>query len=244
MKSGLAYSQQWPAVAETVPQRLENPLRAFFDARRDGRGIWKWDHYLDAYHRHFERFRGREVHIVEIGVYSGGSLDMWRHYFGPNCRVYGVDIQDSCKVYEDDSVRIFIGDQADRDFWRRFRSEVPVVDIVIDDGGHIAVQQVVALEELLPHLRPGGIYATEDIHGVLNGFGSYVGGLIHTLNAARLTHNLADAERRLTSPSTGFQSHIRSIHCYPYLVMIEKMDAPVGDLVCAKHGTQWEPFLR
>src|SRR4051812_44526614 len=55
---------------------MPNPLRAFFDARREGPGIWKWTHYFDIYHRHFARFVGREVHVLEIGIYSGGSLEM------------------------------------------------------------------------------------------------------------------------------------------------------------------------
>jgi hypothetical protein len=39
--------------------------------------------YLDAYHRHFERFRSQEkVVMVEVGVQSGGSINMWRNYFG------------------------------------------------------------------------------------------------------------------------------------------------------------------
>ncbi len=72
-----------------------NPLRAFFDSRKEGRGIWKWDHYFDVYHRHFGKFVGRDVNVLEIGVYSGGSLEMWKAYFGPRCRIYGVDIEES-----------------------------------------------------------------------------------------------------------------------------------------------------
>jgi hypothetical protein len=45
-----------------------NPLRDFFNRHRQGRGIWKWDHYFDVYHRHFSRFRGRETYVLEIGV--------------------------------------------------------------------------------------------------------------------------------------------------------------------------------
>src|SRR4051812_44510245 len=47
-----------------------NPLRQYFDAHQTGRGIWKWTHYFDVYHRHFSRFRGREVRMVEIGIFS------------------------------------------------------------------------------------------------------------------------------------------------------------------------------
>jgi hypothetical protein len=77
---------------------------------------------------------------------------MWRSYLGPGCRVYGVDIQD-CRAFESEGVRIFISDQADPDFWRRFREDVRVLDVVIDDGGHMYEQQTVTLEQLLPHLQ-------------------------------------------------------------------------------------------
>ena len=36
----------------------------------------------------FEKFKGREVHVVEIGIYRGGSLDMWKEYFAPKARIY------------------------------------------------------------------------------------------------------------------------------------------------------------
>src|SRR5688572_22405202 len=108
-----------------------NPLRAFFEARRTGPGIWKWQHYFDIYHRHLARFVGRQPHVMEIGVYSGGSLDMWRAYFGAGCRIYGVDLQPACKAYEREDTKIFIGDQGDRAFWRSL--QLPALDVLIDD---------------------------------------------------------------------------------------------------------------
>jgi hypothetical protein len=111
---------------------------------------------------------------LEIGVYSGGSLDIWRNYFGPKAIIYGVDIAPDCRTYENDGIKIFIGDQADRSFWREFRRGVPTLDIVIDDGGHQPEQQIASLEELLPFLRPGGVYFCEDVHGMYNEFASYV----------------------------------------------------------------------
>lgn len=241
---GRAFAERWPVAADSSPSvQAENPLRAFVEARREGRGIWKWDHYLDAYHSHFARFRGREVHVLEIGVYSGGSLDLWRDYFGPRAHIYGVDIEESCKRYEGGPIRIFIGDQADRGFWRRFRAEVPEVDIVIDDGGHTPDQQAVTLEELLPHIRPGGIYVTEDVHGTSNDFSDYVGGLVQALDAVEMTTDFENPERRSVSRATGFQSLVESIHCYPFLTIVEKRQSPLAELVAPKRGTEWEPFL-
>lgn len=221
------------------------PLSTYFSEHKEGRrGIWKFNHYFESYERHFARFRGREVHVLEIGVYSGGSLEMWQKYFGPCCKVYGVDIEPRCKVYETDSVRIFTGDQADRNFWKRFKEEVPVLDIVIDDGGHIPWQQIVSLEELLPHLRPAGVYLCEDIDQAFNEFAAYVYGLAQGLNATQYEFNVIDHERRSVSKATPLQSAIAAIHLYPYLAVIERTPSPVSEFVAPKHGSQWEPFLQ
>jgi hypothetical protein len=128
---GMSYAREWevaamqetasPASDDQRAPRPPNPLRSFFESHHEGRGIYKWSHYFDIYHRHFSKFIGREVHVLEVGAYSGGSLQMWREYFGPKCLVYGVDIQEECRVYEDQWTKIIVGDQADRRFWKRFK---------------------------------------------------------------------------------------------------------------------------
>jgi hypothetical protein len=243
---GYNSNRNWPIL--TKPQELQaepNPLRDFFNGRREGRGVWKCDHYFDIYHRHLSRFRGRDVHVLEIGVYSGGSLDMWREYFGSAAHIYGVDIEPACKSYEDSVTKVFVGDQADRQFWERFRKEVPVLDVVIDDGGHMPEQQIASLEELLPHLRLGGVYICEDVTQVFNPFCSYMNRMVQQLNAYRgAESNVDDCERRLLCKTTLFQSAVRSIHFYPLLTVVERTRSPVAELVAPKHGTEWQPFLR
>src|SRR5258705_12598301 len=101
-----------------------NPLASYFRSHKEGPGIWKWMHYFDVYHRHFSKFVGREVHVLEIGIYSGGSLPMWREYFGGQSHIYGVDIEDACRVYAGERIKVMIGDQADRTFWAEFRKTV------------------------------------------------------------------------------------------------------------------------
>lgn len=235
----------WPPATGDAAKPRPNRLRDFFDDRKEGRGIWKWLHYFDIYDRHFHRFRDQEVHVLEIGIYSGGSLDMWRDYFGPKAHIYGVDIEPACRTYESDKVKIFIGDQADRQFWHDFRQSVPVLDIVIDDGGHLPEQQIVSLEELLPHLRPGGVYCCEDVHGELNAFAIYVHGLNHKLNQARwVEQSLDDNENSIVSSCNPFQAAVNSIHLYPFVSVIERNASPVAELRCPKRGTQWQPFMK
>jgi cephalosporin hydroxylase len=216
----------------------ENPLRNYFNSHKTGRGIWKWEHYFDVYHRYFHKFIGRETNVLEIGIYSGGSLRMWKDYFGPRSKMYGVDIEDSCKVYEEKGVKVFIGDQADRSFWRRFKQQVPILDIVIDDGGHAPEQQIATLEEMLPHLRAGGVYICEDVHGIHHHFAAYVSGLTSDLHCITGT-----AGEILAATPTDFQRAVRAIHSYPFLVVIERAETPVQEFVAPKHGTEWQPFL-
>jgi hypothetical protein len=242
---GFLFGQQFVRTAghrETeCVDRPTNPLEVYFDANTTGPGIWKWRHYFEIYHRHLAKFVGREVHLLEIGVYSGGSLGMWRSYFGPGCRVYGVDIQPDCRAYESEGVRIFIGDQADADFWKRFRQDVPVLDVVIDDGGHMYEQQTVTLEQLLPHLRPGGVYLCEDVYDVFNRFHDYVSGLTHQLNAWNLAASAARPHEGIQP--NGLQQFINSVHHYPFAVVIETAAEPVQRFLAPKRGTQWEPWL-
>jgi hypothetical protein len=236
----------WPAHDEAErPSRPQNDLEKYFAAHREGPGIWKWRHYFEIYDRHFTRFRNREVHVLEIGIHSGGSLEMWRDYFGPLARIYGVDIQPACKAYENGAIRIFIGDQKDRGFWRRFKAQVPRLDIVIDDGCHRAEHQIAAFEELLPHLQPGGVYVCEDLHVTSNRFAGYIYGFASNLNANYgWERDRANHDRRLACKATALQSAVHAVHLYPFVTVIEKTAAPIEELVSPKHGTQWAPFAR
>lgn len=214
-----------------------NRLRAYFDANTEGNGIFKFFHYFDIYERHFSKFVGKEVHIVEVGVYSGGSLKMWQNYFGDKCKVYGVDILEECKNYETENIKIFIGDQGDRNFWREFREKVPRVDILIDDGGHLAEQQIVTLEEILPFISPGGVYLCEDVSGSRMKLTAYMNGIQDEINNTENALPNSD-----NFPTTPFQQQIYSIHQYPYVFVIEKREEPVNELMAVRKGTVWNPF--
>lgn len=204
---------------------------------KEGPGLWKWTHYLDAYERHLAKFVGGDVHVVEIGVYSGGSLTMWREYFGPRSHIHGIDIAEECRAYESDRVSITIGDQADPEFWDQFVKQLPSIDVVIDDGGHQVDQQVATLEALLPRLTPGGVYICEDVAGVNNPFHDYLAGLSRNLDV----WNAPDPRESRTIP-TQFQTMVASIHRYPYMVVIERSADPPTEFVSPRIGTDWVPF--
>jgi hypothetical protein len=111
------------------------------------------------------------------------------------------------------------------------------LDILIDDGGHRMEQQIVTLEEMLPHLRPGGVYLCEDISGEYNWFSGYMQGLVNSLNAFK-----AIGPKRYVD-ATKFQAWTHSIHFYPFVTVIEKYAQPVRQFTNPKRGTEWQPFL-
>lgn len=210
-----------------------NPLRDYFESHQTGRGIYKWLHYFDVYHRHLARFCGTEVHILEIGAGSGGSLEMWRDYLGPEARVFGVDILEECKALEDDRIDIFVGDQADRTFWKSFRDSVSRLDVVIDDGGHEPEQQRISFEELFPFLSPGGVYLVEDIMGRRNEFGRFV------MNQARKLNEWGADQGHKAHATNEVQRTIHSISWYPFVAVFEKSRRPVGEFNARKRGSEW-----
>ncbi|WP_372366546.1 class I SAM-dependent methyltransferase [Candidatus Uabimicrobium sp. HlEnr_7] len=213
----------------------DNPLWEYFQ-NKSGNGIWKWEHYFDIYHKHFQHFIGKKVSILEIGVYSGGSLEMWRSYFGDNCQVYGVDIEPACKNYENSYTNVFIGDQEDRSFWKQIKQDIPEVDIVIDDGGHMTEQQRITLEEMLPFINPGGVFLCEDVHGRFHRFASFAASLTSDLH-------LKTSTSAFTANTSSFQESIKGIFFYPYVVVIEKNLFRQKTFNSHKHGEKWQPFL-
>ena len=145
--------------------------------------IHKWIHYFDVYDRHFSKYRNKEVIILEIGVFHGGSLQMWKDYFGDKAKIYGIDVNPRCKELEEENIKIFIGSQSDRKFLNEVKEAIPKVDILIDDGGHKMKQQIVTYEELFDHIKDDGVYLCEDVHtSYWFRWGGDIKGEIHLLN--------------------------------------------------------------
>lgn len=146
--------------------------------------------YFQVYDRLFGAYRGEPITFVEIGVLNGGSLFMWRDFFGPTARIIWVDLNPNAKKWENHGFEIFIGSQTDKEFWKDFISKVGPIDIVLDDGGHTYEQQIITAECLLEGLKDKGILVVEDTHtSYMNGFGpkrysfvEYVKQLIDRIN--------------------------------------------------------------
>lgn len=211
---------------------MAGELRRYFDGN-PGRLIHKWQHYLEIYERHLERFRGREVHMVEIGLFHGGSMQMWKHYLGPQAQIYGVDNAPRVKQFEEDRVRVFIGDQADRQFLASLRRDIPRIDILLDDGGHNMDQQIITFQELYHHIAEDGVYICEDLH--TSYWPAMHGGLRRPGTFVEYSKQLIDqlSAWHTHTPEAfevdDFTLNTHSMHYYDSMLVIEKrrMQQPV-----------------
>lgn len=217
-----------------------NPLEQYFFAN-EGRRVSKWHHYFDAYHRHFARFRGTAPVVIEFGVNQGGSLRMWRDYFGPEAQIHGVDIDPRCAELEEPGTRIHIGDQEDRAFLASVMDETGPVDVLIEDGGHEFGQQIATFEVCYPRMAGNGVFLIEDLHtSYLPRFG---GGIRQRGTFIQYTKNLVDQLHAWHSRQPrrfrvdDFTRTTTSMHVYDGIVVFERGPHPKPESSRTGHAT-------
>ncbi|MEO1045714.1 MAG: class I SAM-dependent methyltransferase [Pseudomonadota bacterium] len=198
--------------------------------RHDGRVVHKWLHYLDVYSREFARYRNKaDVNFLEIGVFKGGSLEMWRKYFGPDAKICGVDINPDCADYVDAPNQVRIGSQADPAFLRGVVEEMGRPDIILDDGSHVATHQQVSFETLWPLLNHNGLYVIEDLHtAYFPGFNE--GGYQRRGTAIEVAKQIVDDMHGWYHPKKPLfadKNEVASVRFYDSIVVIEKQKVPM-----------------
>lgn len=190
----------------------------------DGRIIHKWKHYFPIYERHFRDFIYKPVTFIEIGVGSGGSLQMWKRYFGPHARIIGIDVIAGFKSFEEDQIDIRIGPQQDPAFLQSVIEEFGPPDIVLDDGSHKMSHMIASFECLYPRLSKTGVYMVEDLHTAY--WEEFEGGLRQPASFIEVCKGLvdelnADHSRNLLPP-TEFTRTTMSMHFYDSVVVFER----------------------
>ena len=124
----------------------------------------KYEKYFNIYDEILSDYRGKDITFVEIGVLDGGSLEIWKKYFGKNAKIIGIDLNPKSKKFEQEGIEIFLGDQSDKNFWESFFKKIGKVDIIIDDGGHTNKQQIVTTINSVKNINNGGMLIIEDTH--------------------------------------------------------------------------------
>ncbi|WP_428928613.1 class I SAM-dependent methyltransferase [Marinibacterium sp. SX1] len=193
-------------------------------ANNSGAVVHKWHHYIPLYDRYFAQFRGKPIRFLEIGVNKGGSLQMWRGYFGPEAKIFGIDINEECAAFDGQAGQVRIGSQADPDFLNKVVDEMGGIDLVLDDGSHRMPHVRASFDVLFPRLEDGGIYMVEDLHtAYIEKFG---GGYRSRANFFRFLRDLTDDmhnwyhKKGLRHPE--FKRMISGYHVHDSIAVIEK----------------------
>jgi hypothetical protein len=188
------------------------------------RVIHKWKHYFPIYERHFKEFVYKPVTFIEIGCGAGGSLQMWKQYFGPNARIVGIDINAQCRKFVEDQIEIYIGPQQDPAFLQSVIDKVGIPDIVVDDGSHVMSHIASTFTFFYPRMLKNGIYLVEDLHTAY--WDEYEGGLRKPTTFIEICKHLidelnADHSRGALSP-TEFTKSTAGMHFYDSVVVFER----------------------
>ena len=189
-----------------------------------GKRLHKWVHYFDIYERHFERFRGRDPVVLEIGVFGGGSLEMWKAYFGGNSRIIGLDIDPACAQHAGEGIDVVIGDQSDATVLAQLLDRYGPPDIIIDDGSHRQTDMRASFRTLYPAMSATGVYLVEDTHTCY--WDDYEGALRGPDTFIELAKNLVDeinaVHTRGALAPTAFTRTTDSITFYDSVVVFER----------------------
>jgi hypothetical protein len=121
-----------------------------------------YDHqFLDGYDNFFTECNIEVKTLIEVGIFDGNSLRMWRDYF-PEAMIYGIDFEPRRLIYEN-KIKSFFGDQSKvntiSDIVKKFDC-----DVFIDDGSHFIDHQINTFNEIWPLLKKEAIYIMEDLH--------------------------------------------------------------------------------
>jgi hypothetical protein len=123
-------------------------------------------------------FRKTDLRVMEIGIGSnrvsmpsnmglygipGASLKVWNS-LNSVIEVIGLDIDNEI-LFEEEKIKTHYLDQTNRESWRRFKQERGGVrfDLIIDDGLHSPLANLVTISESLDLLNSGGHIMIEDI---------------------------------------------------------------------------------
>ena len=202
--------------------------------------VVKWDHYLPVYEREFARFKTRPISFLEIGVFLGGSLPMWKGYFPEGSRLTFIDIDPKCKEHEIEGTKVEIGNQADPEFLERLGKEYGPFDVILDDGSHVCEHQIASFKGLWKHLTDGGLYVVEDCHSSYwPGFG---GGYRAKDSFIEFSKNLIDAMHSWYTdqddifPFNPAARLLNAVRYYDSIVAIEKLRVEPPTVVESANG--------
>jgi SAM-dependent methyltransferase len=120
--------------------------------------------YFDVYQAMFESRQEDPISLLELGIYKGGSLLLWKEFF-PQGKIFGVDRKDH--VFRDD-LNVLIKSEIvtmimDYDMAAAETFHPLMFDYVIDDLSHDIFHQIKTFSLFKSKIKPNGYLIIEDI---------------------------------------------------------------------------------
>jgi hypothetical protein len=227
----LGLTQATPRIADFGINKAEMAARLATDPSEilkhflaDGhRPAHKWTQYFGIYEKWLAGYRATPLTFLEIGVLDGGSLDMWRSYFGSAATIVGIDIDPKCADRVTPPNHVRIGSQADGVFLAAVVKEFGAPDVILDDGSHIGHHQVASFHALFPLLKEGGLYIIEDTH--TSYWPDWEGAVGRQGTAIEFAKRLIDDQHswyHTGGDHSGMGEFLPAIHFYDSVIVIEK----------------------
>jgi predicted RNA-binding protein len=115
--------------------------------------------YLENfYDDFFIKLKESPITMMEIGVYNGGSIKLWKDYLNPESKIYAGDIEYFEHLEGTYSV---IGDMYSDQQVSKFPNEY--FDLIIDDGPHSFESFILLIQKYFSKIKQGGSLIVEDV---------------------------------------------------------------------------------
>lgn len=210
---------------------------------------WGVHKYTPHYQRFLEHLRDESFTFVELGIggyaregVGGASLRMWRDFF-PHAQIVGLDIEDKTFVAAD-RIHPYLGSQVDPEVLDRIWADHDDIRVVLDDGSHRPEHIRESFRLLFDRLPADGLYIIEDTQ--TSYWPSWGGSIDRSdpTSTMALVKDLVDGLNWEEFLDDGYEPtttdlHVKAVHCFHNLVIIEKGDNREGTnkLRASRHYT-------
>lgn len=124
--------------------------------------------YLPLYEHLLRERKESAKNVLEVGIYLGGSIKLWRDYF-TNAHVYALDIMHISQIWDvlknDERITLHTSTNAyDQNFiTSEFLNKNIKFDFMLDDGPHTLESMIQFITLYSQLLTPDGILIIEDV---------------------------------------------------------------------------------
>ena len=125
--------------------------------------------YDRIYEPALEKFKDKEINILEVGIFNGHSTEAFHEYL-PKANLYGIDIFTRTKAedlncYKKDRTHFLKASSIEPSVKTQLMQKFGNVkfDFIIDDGMHTPLANKMTFRYLSPFLNEGGVFFIEDV---------------------------------------------------------------------------------